>query len=345
MTEPAPDLAPLLDYASPESQRLDHFLTACRPQLSRMRWQTLIREGKVLVNGKTCKPNHALHANDRITWSVPPAEPVPLLPEDIPLAVLYEDADLIVINKQAGLVVHPAPGHERGTLVNALLHHCTDLPGIGGEIRPGLVHRLDRDTSGCLVAAKSEAAVHALTAQFKDRTVDKEYLALVWGTPAPAAGTIHTRIARSPRDRKKMAVLPLDGRNSRLVRSTGWNGDDYDEDDDPAPEGREAISHYATEERLGPISLVRVHLETGRTHQIRVHLAHLRHAVVGDAVYGRDRPDLLPAPAPRQMLHAEKLAFTHPTTGERMAFTAPLPPDFAALLTALRAVPQPPSKK
>lgn len=292
------------------AQRLDAFLAARRPDLSRARWQQLIRDGRVTVNGAARKPNHALHAGDRIAWEIPPAEPAELQPEEMPLDVLFEDADLIVINKPAGLVVHPAPGHSTGTLVHGLLFHCDDLTGIGGEERPGIVHRLDRDTSGCLVVAKNEQAHRALVAQFKARDVRKEYVALVWGRPVPAQGTVRTLIGRDPHHRQKM---------SAKVRA-----------------GREAVTHYEVVQAFADMSFVRVKIETGRTHQIRVHMAHLRHPVVGDTMYGRARQHPLAGLIVRQMLHAERIAFTHPRTGLELEFTAPLPPDFRALLAALR---------
>lgn len=316
-------------YSTDGAKRLDHYLAETRADFSRARWQNLIRDGHVVVNGKRVKPNHSLHLNDEIVCTVPAPVTLEAQPEDIPLQVLFEDNDLLVLNKPAGLVVHPAPGHDAGTLVNALLHHCRDLSGIGGALRPGIVHRLDRDTSGCLVVAKSDAASLALTEQFRRREVAKTYLALVWGTPKPAAGTIHSRIARHPLHRKKMTSLPL---VSRVVRP-----EDEEDDEERAPFGREAITHYRVEKSLGPVSLLRVKIETGRTHQIRVHLAHQRHPVVGDTTYGRARATVLPAPAERQMLHAEELTFTHPRTGERLTFQAPLPADFQTLLEALSA--------
>ena len=298
-----------------DAGRLDTVLARTRTELSRARWQEEIKADRVTVNGLPGRCKMRVGPGDVIDWTRPPPTPVETAPEDIPLDVLFEDADLIVINKPPGLVVHPAPGHPGGTLVNALLHHCPDLPGIGGEQRPGIVHRLDRDTSGVMVVAKNDGALHALAHQFKDRTTKKEYLALVWGTPRAATGTIHTRIGRSDRDRKKMAAFPVDA------------GDDD-------AHGKEAVSHYTVVESIGPVSLLRVRIETGRTHQIRVHLAHIRHPVVGDTVYGRARDEV---PAPRQMLHAERLTLTHPRTREAMTFTAPPPADFAAVIAALKA--------
>ena len=284
--------------------RLDTFLAASLPDLSRSRWQSLIKEGHVLVNGRAVKPNHEMRAGDTITYSIPAPRPVEAIAQDIPLNVLYEDRDLIALNKPPDLVVHPAPGHEDGTLVNALLHHCKDIQGIGGELRPGIVHRLDRDTSGVLVVAKNEAALANLAAQFKSRTTRKDYLALVAGTPRPASGTIKTLIGRSSSDRKKMTTR--------------------------TKSGREAVSHYETIETFRDAALLRIRIETGRIHQIRVHMAHLGHAVLGDAVYGRARG------APRQMLHARRLELTHPATGKKLIFDAPMPDDMKQLCEKLR---------
>ncbi len=290
--------------------RLDIWLNAQQPSLSRARWQELIKSGHVLVNGRIRKPHYRLHDQDVVESDVPPAVPVEILPEAIPLDILFEDADILVLNKPAGLVVHPAPGHDSGTLVNALLHHCHDLAGIGGERRPGMVHRLDKDTSGVLVIAKNEGAMMSLTGQFKSRKVEKEYLALVWGHPRPASGTVETLIGRSPHNRKKMSARPLSG--------------------------RPAITHYKTVEKFRETSLLKVQIETGRTHQIRVHLAYKGHPVVGDHQYGRARVTPAPAVVRRQMLHAARLSFAHPRTGLKMEFLAPLPGDFLHLLDMAR---------
>ena len=220
---------------------------------------------------------------------------------------------MIVINKPAGLVVHPAVGNETGTLVNALLHHCTDLTGIGGELRPGIVHRLDKDTSGVMVVAKNEKAMNELTRQFKERETAKEYLAIVWGVPYGKRGTIETTIGRNPLHRKKMAVN---------VRN-----------------GREAVSHFEVLEPLGEAALVQVKIETGRTHQIRVHMAHIKNPIIGDTVYGRARASSIKAG--RQMLHAAKLSLNHPISGKRMTFEAPLPEDMETLLAQLRTARRP----
>jgi len=288
--------------------RLDAWLAEQQPEHSRARWQALIQEGNVTVNGESLKRNHKLHAGDRVAWIIPEPVSTDTLPEDIPLNILYEDAHMIIINKPAGLVVHPAAGNEDGTLVNALLHHCKDLAGIGGEKRPGIVHRLDKDTSGVMVVAKTEAAMNELSRQFKARETEKEYQAIVRGVPTPPHGRIATTIGRHPIHRKKMAVN---------VRS-----------------GRHAVSYYDVIEPFDNAALLRVRIETGRTHQIRVHMAHLKHPVVGDKLYGRAQSGSIQAD--RQMLHAAKLSIAHPNTGERMYFSASLPEDMEALLEQLR---------
>ncbi len=298
-----------LRFAGPPA-RLDAWLSAQRTELSRARWQDLIKSGHVRVNGVVRKASHALHENDLVEFEVPPPEPVDVVPQDIALDILYEDDAIIVLNKPAGLVVHPAAGHPSGTLVNALLHHCTDLAGVGGEIRPGIVHRLDKDTSGALVVAKNETAMARLAAQFKSHTVQKEYVALVWGHPRPERGTINTRIGRSPHNRKKMSAR--------------------------TESGRPAVTHYEITERFRDVSLLRVRIETGRTHQIRVHLAHIGHPVVGDRQYGRARAAQLPVAPARQLLHAARLGIAHPKTGKPLEFNAPLPEDLREMLRALR---------
>lgn len=295
-------------------KRLDAWLSTREPDLSRARIQDLIHAGHILLNEKPTKPSHKLAAGQVIALTIPPAVAVDLRAENIPLEVLFEDQDLIVLNKPAGLVVHPAAGHADGTLVNALLAHCPDLEGIGGEKRPGIVHRLDRDTTGAMVVAKNETAMRALVNQFRHRQVTKEYLALVWGHLAPAAGRTETLIGRNPRDRKKMCIRP-----------------------DPSS-GRQAITVYQTTETFAGASLVKIQIETGRTHQIRVHMAFLGHPVVGDQQYGRPRRDILPVPIPdRQMLHAARLSFTHPRTGQALTFEAPMPTEMRELIDALRS--------
>ncbi|MCJ2057681.1 RluA family pseudouridine synthase [Methylobacterium sp. J-048] len=306
--------------------RLDRALVALFPDLSRARLQDLVRDGRVSRDGTLVRdPAVKVAAGAQIALEVPPplaAEPVG---EAADLAITYEDDDLIVIDKPAGLVVHPAPGHESGTLVNALIAHCgASLSGIGGVRRPGIVHRLDKDTSGLIVVAKNDAAHHGLTAQFADhgRTgpLERAYAALVWGIPQPRTGTIQASLARSRHNREKIAVVSDES-------------------------GRHAVTHYAVAATYPEVSLVRCRLETGRTHQIRVHLAHRGHPLLGDPVYGgafrtkaaRLSPAARDALAAlgRQALHAELLGFSHPRTGETLRFESRIPPDIAALVDAL----------
>lgn len=291
-----------------EGSRLDAWLAGAVPGRSRARWQDLIRKHHVTVDGQPCRPRTRLRGGERVAYVIPPAEPVLLEPEPIQLDILFEDRELIAVNKPAGLVVHPAPGHARGTLVHALLYHCGDLTGVGGELRPGIVHRLDKDTSGVLVAAKTEHSLLGLADQFKNRSVRKQYVALVAGIPSPASGTIETLISRSEHHRKKMDVHPT--------------------------RGKPAITHYSVESPFPGASLVRLRIETGRTHQIRVHLAHLGHPVLGDPLYGVRRRGLEPRPA-RQMLHAESLSLRHPTSDAPLVFLAPWPDDFVKTLQTL----------
>ena len=290
--------------AADAGHRLDAFL-AQRSGLSRARIQRLIADEHVLLGGHPAKPSAPVGAGQQVRLIVPPAEPLRLRPEAIPLDILFEDEDLLVVNKPAGLVVHPGAGHTTGTLVHALLAHCQRLPGIGGVERPGIVHRLDRDTSGVMVVAKTDTAHQSLSAQFKARVVRKRYLALAHGQLARDSGTIEAAIGRRERDRKRMGV-----------RREG---------------GREARTGYRVLRRLPEMTLVALRLETGRTHQIRVHLAHIGHPVVGDRVYGgrserRARAGV--EPAERQMLHAWRLGFRHPRTGAWLEFAAPPPADF-----------------
>lgn len=294
-------------------ERLDAFLARVSG-LSRARVQRLLEDGFVLVDGNPEKPRRRLAAGQRIDLRIPDPTPLALTPEQIPLDILCEDEDLIVLNKPPGLVVHPGAGRTSGTLVHALLAHCGSLPGIGGVERPGIVHRLDRDTSGVLVIAKTELAHQALSQQFKARQVEKRYLALVHGEMAAGTGRIEAPIGRDAHDRKRMGV-----------RRDG---------------GREARTRFRVLRRLPGMSLVELDLETGRTHQIRVHLAHIHHPVVGDRVYGgrQERRDaaLRERGVPRQMLHAWRLGFRHPRTGIWRDFAAPIPEDFreAAGVTA-----------
>ena len=300
--------------------RLDLFLTKKEPGLSRSQIQRSVAEGRVLVNDRPIKAGRKVKAADAVAISIPEARPSEATPEAIPLTILYEDSSLLVVDKPAGMVVHPAAGHAGGTLVNALLHHCSDLSGIGGVLRPGIVHRLDKGTSGLLVAAKSDAAHRGLAGQFKRREVKKTYLALVYGNPREDGGRIDAAVGRHPTDRKRM---------STTVRR-----------------GRPAATLWRVRERFASAALLEVDIETGRTHQIRVHLTDLGYPVVGDTVYGgtgrirnvadtavRARIKALD----RQALHAWRLSFTHPETGELLTFSSPLPADMADLIEWMRA--------
>ena len=280
-----------------DARRLDVLLSEATG-LTRSRVATLMEDGLCTVDGKIEKKAGAkAKPGQRVALTLPAPKPAIPQAEDIPLEILYEDADLAVVVKPCGMVVHPAAGNEDGTLVNALLHHLDSLGGIGGELRPGIVHRLDKDTSGLLLVAKNDAAQLALSQQLQDRLMEKHYRALVDGNFKEDAGRVNEPIARSKKDRKKMAI---------------------------DPEGREAITDWQVLERGRGVTLVDVHILTGRTHQIRVHMKHLGHPVCGDPIYGSPRG----AKVPRLMLHAWSLAFTHPATGERMTFTAPLPAEF-----------------
>jgi 23S rRNA pseudouridine1911/1915/1917 synthase len=284
--------------ASDAPMRLDRFLAASAPQFSRSRIQRFIRDGLIVVNGSVPRARDIVRSGDRIILVEPAVQAIDLLPEEIALSVLYEDADLIVLNKQAGISVHPGAGRNRGTLVNALLAHCKNLSGIGGKERPGIVHRLDKETSGCVVVAKNDFAHVELSRQFAARTVDKIYLALVAGKLRSKSGTIVAAIARDRVHRKKMTIARSGGRKAKTdfkaVRS-----------------GRDA-------------TLLECRLHSGRTHQIRVHLKHLGHPILGDSLYGGRRSGGFP----RQMLHAWKLGFDHPRTKTRVHFEAPVPQDF-----------------
>jgi 23S rRNA pseudouridine1911/1915/1917 synthase len=361
--ESVPDGPPhetLVEIAVPPGQeggvRLDQYLTDKLPNVTRSKVQRGIKEGRVAVNGAAqTKPSYPVQPGDHIVCRILRPPPLEVGPEPIPLDVVYEDAWLLVVNKPAGLVVHPAYGHRSGTLVNALLHHVgagplaaesleaeadeaddEDLglstagagPRFEGDptVRPGLVHRLDKDTSGLLVVAKTDAAHAALAAQFAGRTIRRRYLGLVWGVPDPPAGRVETWLGRDPRDRKRVAVRP-------------------------EGQGKWAATNYETAEAFAHTAVVRFRLETGRTHQIRVHAAHLGHPLLGDATYGGERlragPDTarrrqffanLFAAMPRHALHAHTLGFRHPATGRDLDFEAPLPDDIAHVLARLREV-------
>ena len=286
--------------------RLDAFLSA-DGALTRSQAARLIAEGRVRVNGKPAAKSARLSGGETVTVDVPQLRETALPPQDIPLDVVYEDDDVIVVNKPTGLVVHPAPGHPDGTLVNALLHHCGDsLSGIGGEKRPGIVHRIDRDTSGLIIAAKHDAAHLALSAQLKDHSLSRTYECLVTGNMKQDSGTEDAPIARSSADRKKMAVVPT---------------------------GRRAVTHWEVVARYPGVTHLRCRLETGRTHQIRVHMAYIGHPILGDTVYGAKKP--VPG-LTGQCLHATGLRFIHPRTGEPVELHCPLPPEFTAMLQKLQ---------
>jgi 23S rRNA pseudouridine1911/1915/1917 synthase len=294
--------------ASPDDagKRLDQYLAINLSQYSRNHFQNLIREGMVTVNDKPVKSNHRVKAGELIQVVIPPPKETEILPEKIELDIVYEDRDIAVINKPQGMVVHPAVGNYTGTLVNALLYHCDELSGINGEIRPGIVHRIDKDTSGLLVIAKNDFAHRILADQIQKKEVARIYHAIAEGNIKQDSGTIRAPIGRNPVDRKKMAVVAG---------------------------GRNAVTHYRVLERYSQYTYLELRLETGRTHQIRVHLSHMGHPIVGDPAYSRrnQRFDLA-----GQALHAARLILTHPRTGEQMEFTAPLPGYFIRLLEILR---------
>jgi len=314
----------ILANESDQGRRLDALVAAHLPDCSRSLAVNLITNLDILVDNQAKKPGYRVKCGDKILGRIPVPMPVEYGPEPIPLQILYQDSHIVVLNKQAGLVVHPAPGHGSGTLVNALLYHCPDLEGIGGEIRPGIVHRLDKDTSGTMVIAKNAAAHEHLAKQFKDRTVQKKYLALVYGDLREDEGIITLPIGRHPVHRKRMSTT--------------------------APKGRCAKTSWYVRKRLGGITLLELTLKTGRTHQIRVHCTAMGHSIVGDQVY-RSRKWIqnidrlfsgesstiaarLKA-VPRQMLHAWRLGLTHPHTGEFITFESPIPEDMAALIEEL----------
>lgn len=289
-----------------EFYRLDQFLANKLSSLSRSLIQKIIKAGKIEVNGKTCaKASKQLAHNDEVSVEMPPVKRTESFAEDIPVDVVYEDDQLIVINKPAGLVVHPAHGNRSGTLVNALLNHCKDLSGIGGEERPGIVHRLDKDTSGLMVVAKTDAAHKELSRQFKDRKVVKRYMALVLGSLKSDAGTIEAPIGRSQSDRKKMAVIKTDPEKMKALNSRKPR----------RSKARNAVTHYKVVKREAGNTLLEVKLETGRTHQIRVHMAYIGHPIIGDKVYGQKKDR-----APFMALHSFALGFFHPISGEYMEF-------------------------
>jgi 23S rRNA pseudouridine1911/1915/1917 synthase len=307
------DATVLIEQTLPR-ERLDTFLRAKFPAVSRGTLQRLMEEGHILVDGKSVKPNHSPRAGQTVSIHWPQPRPAEAQPQEIPLDVLFEDKDFLVINKPAGMVVHPAAGHDDSTLVNALLHHCAgQLSGIGGVARPGIVHRLDKETSGCLVVAKTDSAHMALAEQFAGRSLEKIYHALVCGVMPDDSGDIEAAIARHPTHRKRMAAVD---------------------------KGREAHTSFEVLERMKHVTFVEAGLHTGRTHQIRVHFQHIGFPIVGDFVYGKRHNvrivDETGCEVSRQMLHASRIALKHPRTKKQMKFEAPLPKDFQAALKCFR---------
>lgn len=294
--------------ADENSLRIDKYLAERMSDVSRAHIQKLIGEGHVLVNDKICKANYKVCSGDQIVVNIPELEIPDIQPENIPLDILYEDKDLLVVNKPKGMVVHPAPGHYSHTLVNAVMYHCRDnLSGINGVSRPGIVHRIDMDTTGSLVICKNDAAHQALAEELKEHNITRKYQAIVHGSLKDDNGVINAPIGRHPIDRKKMSVR--------------------------APKNREAVTYYRVLERLGNFTYIECQLETGRTHQIRVHMASIGHPILGDQVYGPAKP---PFKLEGQTLHAKTLGFKHPITGEYMEFDAPLPEYFLKVLNKLR---------
>lgn len=309
------DRIELIFPADAEPERIDAFIARSVEGLTRSAAQRLTEEGRVTVRGGKAKPSLKLRGGEEIVVEIPPPVPAEPQAEEIPLDILYEDRDVVVVNKPAGMVVHPAAGNPAGTLVNALLGHCTDLSGIGGELRPGIVHRIDKDTSGILVVAKSDRAHHSLAHQFKEHTIKRVYLALVFGSPKEDRGKIEAAIGRHPVDRKKMSGT--------------------------ARRGKHAVTHWRVQGRFNGITLLQLRLETGRTHQIRVHLSEAGHPLVGDAVYGGSgRLANIQDPLLRQLikelgrqaLHAKTLGFIHPVSGEYMEFDTEIPEDMARII-------------
>ncbi|MBR2594585.1 MAG: RluA family pseudouridine synthase [Firmicutes bacterium] len=290
-----------------EGRRVDVFVAECLEEISRSRVQSLLESENILVNGKKVKSNYKLKINDMVSVSMPPLYEAEIVPEDIPLDILYEDEHIIVVNKPKGMVVHPAPGHFSGTLVNALMYHCRDnLSGINGVLRPGIVHRIDKDTSGILVAAKTDTAHKGLAEALSVHDIKRIYYAIVMNKVKEEEGTIDKPIGRHKTDRKKMAVVP---------------------------NGRNAVTHYKVIEYLGKYTFIEARLETGRTHQIRVHMASIGNPLLGDEVYGSKKQ---PFNTDGQVLHAGVLGFIHPVTGEYMEFSAPLPEYFQKVLRIIR---------
>ena len=297
----------MLLVANNDGERLDVFLVRQQPELSRAHVQKLIASGAALIDGRVRKANFKLKAGMQVEFSLPEAAPVEVNPENIPLDILYEDGDMIVVNKARGMVVHPAAGVSSGTLVNALLYHCHDLSGINGEIRPGIVHRLDKDTSGVMVAAKNDKSHLDLAEQISTKSAQRTYLAVVHGNIKEEEGIIKGDIGRHPTDRKRMAIVQENG--------------------------KPAVTHFKVLERFGDYTLVECRLETGRTHQIRVHMTSIGHPLVNDPKYGSRKT---PFGIKGQALHSRQLTLKHPVTGEKLTFEAPLPEDMEKILSALR---------
>ncbi|EST13126.1 RluA family pseudouridine synthase [Sporolactobacillus laevolacticus] len=300
-----PDIVKIVE-ASDEGKRIDSWTSEQITSESRNRLQQLIKDGNILVNGSAVKTSYRMKEDDEVLVHLPEPEPLDVEPEDLPLDIVYEDSSVIVINKPRGMVVHPAPGHLKGTLVNALLGHCHDLSGINGIMRPGIVHRIDKETSGLLMVAKTDEAHHSLAAQLKDKTTQRLYLAIVHGILPHDEGTIDAPIGRADKDRKKMAVTEKNSKH--------------------------AVTHFKVLERFSRYTYVACRLETGRTHQIRVHMAYIGHPLAGDPKYGPRKT----LPIQGQALHAVELGFTHPVTHQFMLFQAPLPRDMEQLLDGLR---------
>lgn len=303
---------PLRFTIQSETGRLDAVLAALAPQYSRSRLKHLIEDGCVTVNGAVPKPKYNVSPGDAIELTIPPVRPIEAEAQDIPLSIIYEDEHIIVVNKPQGMVVHPAPGNADGTLVNALLHHCGHLSGINGVMRPGIVHRIDKDTSGLIVAAKTDEAYRGLAAQIKAHTARRIYVAVTEGVVRSDSGIVDAPIGRHPVDRKRMAVT-----------SRGHT--------------RSAVTEYRVLERFCGYTLIEASLRTGRTHQIRVHMAHIGHPLIGDPVYGHRHQKFN---LPGQVLHASRLILTHPVTGELLEFSAPPPAAFADLVEKLRMMTQ-----
>jgi 23S rRNA pseudouridine1911/1915/1917 synthase len=298
-------------YVEEPDDRLDRYLADQLPDISRSRIQKLIEQGHIRINGAVCMSKKAgVQEDDRLQVEIPEAQPLELQPENIPLDILYEDDSLIILNKPAGMVVHPSAGHESGTLVNALLSHCETLPGINGIQRPGIVHRLDRDTTGAIAVAKTEQALHHLQDQFRTKTARRDYLAIVYGAPKEESGTVDQPLGRHPVDRQKQAIVPEE------------------------KGGRRAVTHWQVKERLGNFSLMQFELETGRTHQIRVHSTSIGHPIVGDPVYGSGRS--VKVNLQGQALHAWRLRLQHPVSENWIEAIAPVPESFTKLLEVLK---------